>query len=232
MQGYPSSPSRGTLAPEASLKRLATRMVNEQLIPRNINDPRILEAMLSVPRHLFVPEALQARAYEDSPTPIGYGQTISQPYIVALMTSLLELESGLSVLEVGTGSGYQAAILAYLGLTVFTVERVRELYFSTQELFKQACLDSSVRKIRTKLADGTLGWPEQAPFDRIIVTAGSPIAPLPLLEQLADPGIMVIPLGETKKSQRLVRIFKQDGKVTAKALAHVAFVDLIGDHGW
>lgn len=204
------------------------RMVREQLQGRGISDPAVLAAMGQVQRHLFVPEALQARAYEDHPLPIGHGQTISQPYIVACMTQLLEASPGMSVLEVGTGSGYQSAVLAAAGLNVFTVERVRELYFTTKELFRGLGLHS----VRTRIADGTLGWEENAPFDRIIVTAGGPDVPEPLLEQLADPGIMVIPVGKNRREQRLLRIFKRDGAMTAKALGNVAFVDLVGDHGW
>ena len=208
-------------------RRQRERMVEEQLEGR-ITDEAVLAAMRGVHRHLFVPEALQVRAYEDHPLPIGYGQTISQPYIVALMTQLLEARPGMSILEIGTGSGYQAAVLAHMGLEVFTVERVRELYFATKELL----LSLGLHTIRTRLADGTLGWEENAPFDRIIVTAGGPDIPVPLLEQLADPGIMVIPVGQTRREQRLVRVFRQDGKVTARALGNVAFVDLVGDHGW
>lgn len=214
--------------PAPDFRRQRERMVKEQIEGRNINVPAVLAAMRSVHRHLFVPEALQVRAYEDHPLPIGYGQTISQPYIVACMTCLLEAKAGMSVLEIGTGSGYQAAVLAALGLDVFTVERVRELYFSTKEVFQKLGLWS----IRTRLADGTLGWPENAPFDRIIVTAGGPDVPEPLVEQLADPGIMVIPVGHNRREQRLVRVFKQNGSVSARALGNVTFVDLVGDHGW
>ncbi len=214
------------LAPD--FRRQRERMVKEQLVQRGITDPAVLSAMGQVQRHLFVPEALQARAYEDHPLPIGHGQTISQPYIVACMTQLLESRPGMSVLEVGTGSGYQSAVLAALGLDVFTVERVRELYFPAKEVFRKLGLFS----IRTRIADGTLGWEENSPFDRIIVTAGGPDIPLPLVEQLADPGIMIIPVGKNRREQRLVRIFKRDGNMTARALGNVAFVDLVGDHGW
>ncbi|MEG2004782.1 MAG: protein-L-isoaspartate(D-aspartate) O-methyltransferase [Bilophila sp.] len=214
--------------PLPDFRRQRERMVKEQLEGRDITDAAVLTSMRTVHRHLFVPEALQARAYEDHPLPIGYGQTISQPYIVARMTQLLETQPGMSVLEIGTGSGYQAAVLAGMGVDVFTVERVRELYFSTRDLF----LAQGLRGIRMRLADGTLGWEENAPFDRIIVTAGGPDIPVPLLEQLADPGIMILPVGANRRAQRLVRVVRRDGRVTAKGLGNVTFVDLVGDHGW
>ena len=195
---------------------------------KTITDPLVLNAMRTVPRHLFVPEALRAAAYDDHPLPIGYGQTISQPYVVAKMSQRLEASQGMSVLEVGTGSGYQAAVLAAMGLAVFTVERVRELYFAARDRFQELGL----RTIRMKIADGTLGWEEHGPYDRILVTAGGPDVPAPLIDQLADPGIMIIPMGPERGSQRLVRVQKKDGRVTAKAIGNVAFVDLVGDHGW
>lgn len=209
-------------------KRERRAMVRALVDQRGITDNVVLEAMNVVPRHLFVAEALRAHAYEDNSLPIGFGQTISQPYIVACMTQLLEASPGMSVLEVGTGSGYQSAILAGMGLDVFTVERVRELYFPAKDLFRRLGLLG----IRTRIADGTLGWQENAPFDRIIVTAGGPDIPSPLLDQLADPGIMVIPVGKNRREQRLVRVFKKDGGMTARALGNVTFVDLVGDHGW
>lgn len=203
------------------------RMVR-QLEAKGISDEAVLAAMENVPRHFFVPEALRPSAYAEHALPIGLGQTISQPYIVAWMTQRLEARPGMSVLEVGTGSGYQAAVLAAMGLDVFTVERVRELYFATRDLFGRLGL----RRIRMKIADGTLGWKENAPFDRIIVTAGGPDVPLPLVEQLGDPGIMIIPVGPNRGSQRLVRVRREKGKIEAKAAGNVAFVDLVGDHGW
>jgi len=204
-------------------------MVQKQLVERGISDKRVLAAMGAVPRHVFLPDALYAQAYEDYPVSIGHGQTISQPYMVGLMSQVLEADADMTVLEVGTGSGYQTCVLASMGLEVFTVERVRGLYVEAREHFQRM----GYRNIRWRLADGTLGWPENAPFDRIIVTAGGPDIPIPLIEQLADPGIMVIPVGETKREQRLVRVFKRDGEVTAKAIIlPVSFVDLIGDHAW
>lgn len=204
---------------------LRARMVAQW---KTVTDPLVLHAMRTVPRHLFVPEAFRASAYGDHPLPIGYGQTISQPYVVAKMSQRLEARQGMSVLEVGTGSGYQAAVLATMGLNVYTVERVRELYFAARDLFQEL----GFRNIRMKIADGTLGWEEHGPYDRILVTAGGPDVPVPLIEQLADPGIMIIPMGPERGSQRLLRVQKKEGRVTAKAIGNVAFVDLVGDHGW
>jgi protein-L-isoaspartate(D-aspartate) O-methyltransferase len=204
------------------------RMVRDQIEARGIRDPNVLQAMLAVKRHLFVTEALYARAYEDAPIPIGHGQTISHPYVVALMSELLEARPGMRVLEVGTGSGYQAAVLAAMGLTVFSVERIRELFFATRELLQGL----SVRNVHMKLDDGTLGMPEAAPFDRIIVTAGGPSVPPPLLEQLDNPGILVIPVGEQRRTQQLVRVRKDNGKIYKENKDAVAFVDLVGLHAW
>ena len=203
-------------------------MINGQLIPRGITNVSVLEAMQKVPRHLFVEEAMWGRAYGDHPLPIGAGQTISQPYVVAAMSQLLEAEKGMRVLEIGTGSGYQAAVLDSMGLEVYSVERLRELYERTARLL----LSLRFRNIRLKLADGTEGWAEQAPFDRIIVTAGGPSVPEPLLEQLNDPGVLIIPVGESKRRQKLLKVFKNAGAITIEELEPVAFVDLVGAHGW
>ena len=202
-------------------------MVRDQL--SGIADQAVLEAMRTVPRHLFVPdEALHAVAYGDNPLPIGYGQTISQPYVVARMSQWLEVRPGMSVLEIGTGSGYQAAILAAMGLDVFTVERVRELYFHASGVFRSL----NLRRVRTRLADGTQGWPEAAPFDRILITAGGPSVPQPLLDQLADPGMLIMPLG-SRNEQRLTRAIKQDGEIRIEDSGlGVVFVNLLGAHGW
>ena len=203
------------------------RMVNTQLIPRGIKDPRVLAAMNKVPRHLFVDEALTDQAYQDHPLPIGYGQTISQPYIVALMSEALELLGDEKVLEVGTGSGYQAAILGELAKKVYSVERIPQLLSRARKI-----LDSlGYNNVFLKLDDGTWGWEEFAPYDAIIVTAASPKVPEPLLKQLADPGVMVIPVGD-EYSQDLVRIRKRDGRYFQEDLGGVRFVRLIGDHGW
>ncbi len=204
------------------------RMVNEQLRARGITDAAVLAAMRDVPRHQFVPEALRSRAYDDYPLPIGHGQTISQPYVVALMSSLLQASPGMKVLEIGTGSGYQAAVLAAMGLEVYTVERLKALYQPTCELLIRLRL----HRIKVKLADGTEGWPEAAPFDRIIVTAGGPSVPEPLVRQLADPGIMIVPVGAGHKEQHLVMVQKENGTVVETAQKRVAFVDLVGNHGW
>lgn len=209
-------------------KRHRIRMVQEQIQARGIQDPAVIAAMLSVQRHLFVQEGLRSQSYEDRALPIGHGQTISQPYIVARMTELLELQPGMRVLEIGTGSGYQAAVLAAMGCTVYTIERVRELYLATQSLLRELGL----RAIHTKRDDGTLGAPEAAPFDRIIVTAGGPEVPLPLIAQLEDPGILLIPVGEQKRAQKLLRVSKNQGTITQEDMGNVVFVDLVGNHGW
>lgn len=208
--------------------RQRQRMVREQIQARGVIDPAVIAAMLAVPRHLFVQEALRGQSYEDSPLPIGHGQTISQPYIVARMTELLELQPGMRVLEIGTGSGYQAAVLAAMGCTVYTVERVRELYLATQSLLR----GMGIRGIHTKRDDGTLGAAEAAPFDRIIVTAGGPEIPLPLVAQLDDPGILLIPVGQQKRAQKLLRLRKENGTVSQEDMGQVVFVDLVGNHGW
>ena len=209
-------------------RRKRERMVREQIEVRGIEAPEVLRAMRTVPRHLFVEEALQAQAYEDHPLPIGHGQTISQPYIVARMTELLQVKPGMTVLEIGTGSGYQAAVLSEIGAEVYTVERVRPLYLAASKRFR----DLRYYNIRTKLDDGTLGWSEKAPFDRILVTAGGPEVPDPLIDQLADPGIMLIPVGQSKRSQILVRVIKENGQIKKENMGAVMFVDLVGRHGW
>lgn len=205
-----------------------SRMVREQLMPRGINDAAVLKAMRSVPRHLFVPKDMRESAYADSPLPIGSGQTISQPYIVGLMSQLLQGAPGMRVLEIGTGSGYQAAVLRAMGMRVYSVERVEELYLRARDLFRRLkCTDISL-----KLADGTLGWPEEAPFDRILVTAGGPEIPAPLVEQLADPGILLMPVGSERRLQNLTRLYKQAGGTRRETGEGVLFVDLVGEHGW
>lgn len=203
-------------------------MVAEQIRGRGIRDERVLAAMEAVPRHLFVDDALADQAYEDHPVPIGHGQTMSQPYMVALMSALLEVRPKDRILEIGTGCGYQAAVLAAMGAEVFTVERLRPLYQTAKERL------AAMRyfQIHVRLADGTLGWPEAAPFDKILVTAGGPEIPPPLVEQLADPGVLVMPVGRERREQRLIRLVQQGGVTTTEDHGAVVFVDLIGTHGW
>ena len=203
------------------------RMVQEQLLARGIADSRVLAAMGEVPRHLFVDDAMRARAYGDHPLPIAAGQTISQPYIVAFMTQALQLQGHEKVLEIGTGSGYQAAVLSRLCEKVYTVERVNTLLAGARKLFDTLRYFNIV----AKLDDGTLGWPEFGPYDAIIVTAGGPEIPQPLVEQLADPGRLVIPVGD-QDIQNLHLLIKNSGKIHVEQLASVRFVELIGEHGW
>jgi protein-L-isoaspartate(D-aspartate) O-methyltransferase len=203
-------------------------MVRDQIQARGVTDERVLAAMRELPRHVFVEEALAYKAYSDGPLPIGEGQTISQPYIVALMSELLQVEPGMKVLEIGTGSGYQAAVLAHMGAEVYTVERIKKLFHAARKRF----LDMRMFSVKLKLDDGTMGWPDEAPFDRIIVTAGGPEVPGPLVDQLADPGRMLIPVGGSRRSQSLILVEKKDGQVTREDKGGVAFVDLVGSHGW
>ncbi|MFO7816999.1 MAG: protein-L-isoaspartate(D-aspartate) O-methyltransferase [Thermodesulfobacteriota bacterium] len=203
-------------------------MVREQIEARGVSDPSVLAAMLKVPRHLFVDEALQAQAYGDYPLPIGYGQTISQPYIVAYMTELLQLKPGMKVLEIGTGSGYQAAVLAEADAEVYTVERIESLFQAARKRLN----DLNYRKVQVKLDDGTEGWPEKAPFDRIMVTAGGPKVPETLIQQLVPEGMLLIPVGMSKRKQMLIRAWKTNGGYQQEKLGSVAFVDLVGKHGW
>ncbi len=213
---------------KVDLYRLAReRMVETQIKARGIKDERVLKAMLKVPRHLFVDEALRDQAYGDFPLPIGEGQTISQPYIVALMTEALELKGNERVLEIGTGSGYQTAILAELALWVYTIERFPTLLERAKKVLKEL----GYKNISFKLDDGTLGWKEAAPFDAIIVTAASPDIPPPLVEQLAEGGRMVIPIGD-EFSQTLIKGVKKGGKLHTKALEPVRFVKLVGAYGF
>lgn len=213
---------------KTDFKRSRERMVREQIEARGVTNPDVLRAMRKVPRHLFVEEALIPQAYEDHPLPIGHGQTISQPYVVAWMTELLEVAPGGRVLEIGTGSGYQAAVLAELGADVFTVERVKPLY----ELARARMTALRYRRVRLKLDDGTLGWPDEAPFDRILVAAGGPRIPPPLVAQLAEAGRMVIPVGASRRSQTLCLVRRENGRVIVRELGGVMFVDLVGAHGW
>lgn len=202
-------------------------MVESQLISRGIRDSRVLDAMRRVPRHLFVDPMLLHNAYDDSALPIGEGQTISQPYMVAIMTELLELKGEEKVLEIGTGSGYQAAILAELAREVYTIERISSLAERARERF----IDLSYGNIHVTSGDGTLGWPEVGPFDRIIITAASPQIPKPLMDQLAMNGILLVPVG-SRYSQQLLRIRKTQQGTTEEYHTPCVFVPLIGEHGW
>jgi protein-L-isoaspartate(D-aspartate) O-methyltransferase len=202
-------------------------MVEYQICRRGIDDERLLSAMLKVPRHLFVPSWLASYSYEDRPLPIGEDQTISQPYIVALMTSILQVSSGDSVLEIGTGSAYQAAILAELAEKVISLERIPELYSYALENLAAA----GVEKVEIHLCDGTMGWPSQAPYSRIMVTAGAPEVPRALADQLAEGGRMVIPIG-TRSMQELYLVEKIDGKVVKTPYGGCRFVKLLGEAGW
>lgn len=204
-----------------------TRMVQEQLLRRDIVDERTLAVMSEVPRHHFVDDAMWGRAYGDHPLPIGAGQTISQPYIVASMTQALQLKGEENVLEVGTGSGYQAAILSRLCKQVYTVERINSLLAGARKTFDRL----RYYNIRSKLDDGTLGWPENGPYDAIVVTAGGPEIPEPLVAQLSDNGRLIIPVGD-QHVQELQLLEKMDGQVKVHHLASVRFVDLVGEHGW
>lgn len=204
------------------------QMVEEQLQARGIGDPRVLAAMRRVPRHLFVETTLQHRAYDDTPLPIGAEQTISQPYMVALMSQLLELKGHERVLEIGTGSGYQTAILAELAREVFSIERVEALTRCAR-----ACLDrlGYGARVHLRSGDGSNGWPEAQPFDAEIITAAVQQVPRPLVEQLADGGHLVLPLGEADL-QGLARIQKKGGKLDVKYFGDCRFVKLIGPYGW
>lgn len=203
------------------------RMVKNQLISRGIRDKGVLEAMKKIHRHLFVEEALVGEAYNDHPLPIGHKQTISQPYIVALMTQALELTGKENTLEIGTGSGYQTAILAELSERVCTVERIRPLMEKARSLL----YGMGYTNILFKSYDGTLGWEEYAPFDAILVTAGAPEIPDPLIKQLNEGGRMVIPIGD-RFSQELFKVTKNKDRYEKESLGGCRFVDLIGVHGW
>jgi protein-L-isoaspartate(D-aspartate) O-methyltransferase len=203
------------------------RMVETQLIDRGILDERVLQAMRKVPRHLFVDEALSEQAYSDHPLPIGEKQTISQPYIVALMTQTLELKGREKVMEIGAGSGYQTAVLAELADRVFSIERLAPLAYRANQIHQKL----GYKNILIRVGDGSMGWPEEAPFDGILVTAGAPKVPQPLIEQLALYGRLVIPVGD-RYSQELMLVERQPEGVQKKNLGGVRFVDLVGKWGW
>ena len=202
-------------------------MVNHQLKPRGINDPHVLEALRTVPRHLFVSEALRDQAYGDYPLPIGERQTISQPYIVAEMTQALELGKDDRVLEIGTGSGYQAAVLAEIVFRVYTIERIRALCIQARKLLDRL----NYHNIIMRCSDGTTGWPDESPFDAIMVTAGAPEVPEKLVDQLAVSGRMIVPVGN-QHSQDLIKITKDKDGIHRSNLGGCRFVKLIGAQGW
>jgi len=206
---------------------LREEMVKNQIVARGIKDERVIKAFLKVPRHKFVSDRNLGEAYDDHPLPIGEGQTISQPYMVALMTELLELKGEEKVLEIGTGSGYQAAILAELAKEVYTVERFPTL----AEKAKIVLEELGYKNIKIKIGDGTLGWEEYSPYEGIIVTAGAPDIPSPLIAQLKEGGRLVIPLGESF-SQVLTVIEKFRGKIEKREICGCVFVPLVGRYGW
>jgi protein-L-isoaspartate(D-aspartate) O-methyltransferase len=211
-----------------TFERERDEMVVRQLQARGIQDAHVLEAMRQVPRHRFVDAALVEHAHDDSPLPIGEHQTISQPFMVALMSEALQLHAESRVLEIGTGSGYQAAVLAAMGARVFTVERIPQLAARARAVLAELGLDPRVRVVE---GDGTLGWPAAAPYDGIVVTAGAPQIPRPLLEQLALGGCLVLPMGE-EDVQTLVRLRRGLQGLTEEYLGDCRFVKLRGTYGW
>jgi protein-L-isoaspartate(D-aspartate) O-methyltransferase len=212
---------------EDEFSQARKHMVADQLIARGVRDPRVLAVMGSLPRHLFVSPDDLAYAYGDGPLPIGRGQTISQPFIVALMTELLQLKGNERVLEIGTGSGYQAAVLASLAGEVYTTEIIPELAGQARQVLQSL----ELANVHVHISDGSLGWPEHAPYDRILVTAAAPSVPMPLKEQLADGGRMVIPTG-ARGVQGLEIWTRQGDDFKCEKNIQVAFVPLRGEHGW
>jgi protein-L-isoaspartate(D-aspartate) O-methyltransferase len=204
------------------------RMVERLRDHYQIRDSRVLEAMRTVPRHAFVPEALQGRAYGDHALPISGSQTISQPYIVARMTELLQLNSESRVLEIGAGSGYQTAVLAKVAGQVYSIERIANLAREAQARIRQL----NIYNATVKCFDGTLGWAANAPYDGVLVAAGGPTIPNPLVAQLKIDGRLVLPIGDTRDSQRLIRIIKTESGNKQEDHGACAFVPLIGQHGW
>lgn len=211
----------------ASAARERERMVEEQLVRRGVTDARVVDAMRRVPRHLFVEEALRERAYGDHPLPIGEEQTISQPFIVGLMSSLLELKESLKVLEIGTGSGYQTAVLAELVRRVCSIERLPRLAQRARALLESL----GYSNIWIRVGNGALGWPDEAPFDRILVAAGGPSVPAPVFEQLAEGGRMVMPLGN-QDNQTLTLVEKIRGQMVTTDHGDCKFVKLVGKYAW
>ncbi len=205
---------------DTDYKAAREKMVNSQIKARGVQDGFTLTAMRNVPRHKFVPKSLRASAYYDSPLPIGYGQTISQPYIVAFMTEIINLKKDFKVLEIGTGSGYQAAVLSEIVDSVYTIEIVEKLFTAAKKRLKDLKYDN----IFVKNADGYHGWEEKGPFDAIVVTAAAEFVPPPLIEQLKDGGKMIIPVGKPFATQQLLLVEKKKGKIKTKNLMFVRFV--------
>ncbi len=215
------------MAPYRDMEVRRRRMVSDQIAARGIKDPQVLKAFNDIPRHLFMDEALWPRAYEDHPLPIGDGQTISQPYMVAIMTDAMGLTGSEKVLEIGTGSGYQTAILAKLCDWVYSIEYIAALSKRAQAVLEQL----KIFNVNLKVGDGSQGWPEEAPFDAIMVTAGAPEVPRPLTEQLAEGGRLVVPVG-SRGIQTLMRVTKRGDELISEDLGGCRFVDLVGEHGW
>ncbi len=208
-------------------ERRREKMVEQQIEMRGITDSDVLAAMRRVPRHLFVSDALKDQAYGDFPLPIGEQQTISQPFIVAEMTQALEIGRDDRVLEIGTGSGYQAAVLAEIAYRVYTIERIRSLYVQTRGLLDKL----KYHNVIMRCSDGTMGWKDESPFDAIIVTAGSPRIPEPLVEQMAEGGRMVVPVGD-QHAQDLIKITRDSEGTHQTSLGGCRFVKLVGKQGW
>lgn len=203
------------------------KMVREQIEARGVRDPRVLAAMRTVPRHLFVEDSLVERAYDDTPLPIGDQQTISQPYIVALMVEALELTGGERVLEIGTGSGYEAAVLAELCAELYSIERIPKLAEGAIALLASL----GYRNVHVRVRDGAAGWPEAAPFPAVVMSAAARQIPRPLVDQLAEGARFVLPMGE-EDTQTLVRLRKKEGALQEDCLGECRFVKLIGAYGW
>ena len=208
-------------------KRKREEMLKRQIVARGISDEKVISAMRNVPRHLFVSEALTDQAYGDFPLPIGEQQTISQPYIVAEMTQALELSKDDRVLEIGTGSGYQAAIIAQIAYRVYTIERIHSLLLKARSLFDGLLYHNII----TRYSDGTTGWADESPFDAIIITAGAPKIPETLVNQLAMGGRMAIPVGD-QYSQELIKLHRDKNGIQQTSLGGCRFVKLVGEHGW
>ncbi|MEO5378608.1 MAG: protein-L-isoaspartate(D-aspartate) O-methyltransferase [Magnetococcus sp. DMHC-6] len=221
------SPPKLTPSHPAGADRIRNRMIQEQLVNRGIVDTKVLETLLKIPRHLFVDEALASRAYSDATLPIGEGQTLSQPFTVARMTEALELKGREDVLEIGTGSGYQTAVLSKLCRWVFTIERLEKLSLTAQRRLKQM----NIHNIIFQIGDGSLGWNNKRTFDRILITAVAPEIPNSLTDQLADNGILVAPEGNMD-NQYMIRLYRKNNKIIRENLGQCRFVPLVGAEGW